>query len=104
MLDRDGTIIMERHYLAEPHGVELIHGAAEALRRLSSIGLELIVVTNQAGIGRGIFAEEQLILIHERMKFLLRAEGVELKGIYYCPHKPDDRCMCRKPRPGLVPK
>lgn len=102
VLDRDGTIIVERHYLSDPNHVELIPGAAEALRQLRESRLGLVVVTNQSGIGRGFFDEERLDLIHQRLHQLLEAEDVCLDGIYFCPHTPEDNCSCRKPRTGLL--
>jgi D-glycero-D-manno-heptose 1,7-bisphosphate phosphatase len=101
-LDRDGTLIAERHYLAEPGQVELIPGAAAGLRRLAGLGLGLVVVTNQSGVGRGYFDLPQLDLVHRRLGQLLAEEGVRLDGIYVCPHTPEDDCTCRKPRPGLL--
>jgi len=101
-LDRDGTIIVERNYLSDPAAVELLPGAAAGLRRMAEMGLGLIVVTNQSGIGRGMFDEKRLGEIHARMNELLAAERVRLDGIYYCPHRPEDGCQCRKPRPGLI--
>jgi D-glycero-D-manno-heptose 1,7-bisphosphate phosphatase len=102
LLDRDGTIIVERHYLSDPCQVELIPGVAEGLRQLSQKGLGLVVITNQSGIGRGFFDKARLILIHQRLCELLAAERVQLDGIYYCPHVPEDECPCRKPQPGLL--
>jgi D-glycero-D-manno-heptose 1,7-bisphosphate phosphatase len=102
ILDRDGTIIVERNYLSDPDQVELIPGAAEGLAQLSILGLGLVVVSNQSGIGRGFFDESRLSQIHQRMCQLLAEHGVWLSGIYYCPHTPDDHCDCRKPHPGLV--
>jgi D-glycero-D-manno-heptose 1,7-bisphosphate phosphatase len=102
LLDRDGTIIVDRHYLSDPAQVELLPGAAEGLRRLQDLGFGLVVVTNQSGIGRGYFDEAQLTRIHERMAALLAAEQVRLDGIYVCPHRPEAQCSCRKPEPGLV--
>jgi D-glycero-D-manno-heptose 1,7-bisphosphate phosphatase len=102
LLDRDGTLIVERHYLSDPDQVELIQGAAEALRRLAARGLGLVIVTNQSGIGRGYFDAARLAEVHARLLRDLRAEGVELDGIYVCPHHPDERCACRKPRTGLA--
>ncbi len=102
ILDRDGTIIVERHYLSDPAQVELLPRTAQGLRRLCEMGLDLLVITNQSGIGRGFFDEARLKLIHARMIELLHHEGVVLDGIYYCPHLPDDQCDCRKPRPGLL--
>ncbi|GAK60443.1 histidinol phosphatase and related phosphatase [Candidatus Vecturithrix granuli] len=102
LLDRDGTIIVERHYLSDPDLVELLPGAAEGLRRLQNMRFGLVVVTNQSGLSRGYFTETQLARIHQRMNALLKAEHVILDGIYICPHRPEDRCSCRKPEPGLV--
>jgi D-glycero-D-manno-heptose 1,7-bisphosphate phosphatase len=102
LLDRDGTIIVERHYLSDPQQMELIAGVGCGLRQLSAMGLGLAVITNQSGIGRGFFGETRLALIHGRLCELLAKEGVHLQGIYVCPHTPEDDCPCRKPRPGLV--
>ena len=102
LLDRDGTVIADCGYLADPAGVEILPGAAEGLARMRSFGLGLAILTNQSGIGRGYFDEAQLGAIHLRMGELLAAKGVRLDGIYYCPCHPDRRCACRKPRPGLV--
>lgn len=102
LLDRDGTIIVERHYLSDPAGVELLPGAAEGMKRLRELGLGLIVVTNQSGIGRGYLDEARLAEIHGRMTALLANEGVTVDGIYHCPHTPEDQCGCRKPLPGMI--
>lgn len=102
VLDRDGTIITERNYLSDHNLVELIPNAAKGLKILKDLGLGLIIVTNQAGIGRGYFSLNNLILIHKKMIDLLKAEGVEMDDIYFCPHKPDDSCSCRKPKLGLI--
>jgi D-glycero-D-manno-heptose 1,7-bisphosphate phosphatase len=102
VLDRDGTIIFERHYLSDPGQVELIPGVADGLRLLLDGGLSLVLITNQSGIGRGLFNEATLDLIHRRLIDLLGAEGVCLSGIYYCPHTPVDDCRCRKPRIGMI--
>lgn len=102
VLDRDGTIIVEKHYISEPAGVELVPGAAQALSQLGKMDLGLIIITNQSGIGRGYFDENRLDLLHQRMGDLLEAEEVRLDGIFFCPHTPDDDCRCRKPRPLLL--
>lgn len=102
LLDRDGTVIADCGYLADPGGVEILPGAAEGLARMRSFGLGLAILTNQSGIGRGYFDEAQLRAVHLRMEQLLQAQGVRLDGIYYCPCHPDRRCSCRKPGPGLV--
>lgn len=102
VLDRDGTIIVERHYLSDPEQVELLPGAAEGMRRLAEMGLGLVMVTNQSGIGRGYFDENRLSEIHQRVRELLAAQNVYLDGIYYCPHHPDEGCGCRKPGTGML--
>ena len=104
VLDRDGTIIDECSYLAQPEQVKLIAGAAPALRRMKQMGLGLVVVTNQSAIGRGLFDEERLSAIHCRLGEILKSEGVELDGLYYCPHRPEDQCGCRKPSIALMQK
>ena len=100
-LDRDGTLIVERRYLSDPQQVTLLPGVA-ALRRLQTLGLRLVVITNQSAVGRGFFDEARLHQIHRRLRALLRAEGVRLDAIYVCPHRPEDDCACRKPQPALL--
>jgi D-glycero-D-manno-heptose 1,7-bisphosphate phosphatase len=102
-LDRDGTLIVERNYLADPAGVELLPGAAAGLRRLAEAGYALVLVTNQSGIARGLFGDADFGAVQRRMAELLAAEGVRLDGVYHCPHHPDfsGPCTCRKPAPGL---
>ena len=101
LLDRDGTVIEDRHYLADPDGVALLPGAVEGLRKLGAAGYRLALLTNQSGIGRGLFSEDDMHRVHERLRALLVAHGVELDGIFFCPHGPDEACDCRKPAPGL---
>lgn len=102
MLDRDGTLIQERHYLSDPEDVELLPGVVDGLLSLRGMGLGLVVLTNQSGVGRGYFDVARLELVHARMNELLAHGGVALDGIYYCPHRPEDACSCRKPKAGLV--
>lgn len=102
ILDRDGTVIVEKNYLSDPEGVKLLESAAEGLRAMRDLGLGLILTTNQSGVGRGFYDLETLERIHGRLSELLAAEGVALDGIYYCPHTPDDACSCRKPEIGMV--
>lgn len=103
ILDRDGTINVERNYLSDPDEVELLDGAAAGLRRMQELGAKLVVVTNQSGLARGYFDRDRLDAIHGRLRDLLEAEGVHLEPvIYVCPHHPDDACSCRKPAGGLV--
>lgn len=102
VLDRDGTLVVERHYLSDPAEVELTEGAAEGLRRFRGLGLGLVVVTNQSAVGRGLFDGARLASIHARLEAILAAEGIALDAIYVCPHVPEDDCACRKPRTGLL--
>jgi histidinol-phosphate phosphatase family protein len=100
-LDRDGTIVVDKHYLADPDGLELLPNALEGLRELRELGAKLVVVTNQSGVGRGYFAAEAVERMHARLGVLLAEDGVELDGIYVCPHGPDEGCACRKPGTAL---
>ena len=102
LLDRDGTINVDCDYLCDPAALELIPGSAGAMRRLAGLGLGLIVITNQSGVGRGLILPDQLVAVHRRLGELLAAEGVRLEGIYACPHVEADGCRCRKPSIGLV--
>jgi len=102
LLDRDGTINEEVDHLAHPDQVALIPGAAAALRDLRSAGLGIVVLTNQANVGRGLLPPERLEEIHARLGGLLQEEGVRIDGLYVCPHAPEDGCDCRKPRAGLA--
>lgn len=101
LLDRDGTIIVERHYLSDPEQVELLPGVVSGLKKLHRLGLGLLVVSNQSAVGRGLIDQARLDEIHARMNKLLEDEGVVLDGIYICPHHPDNHCNCRKPNTGL---
>ena len=99
-LDRDGTIIEDANYLADPSGVRLIPGALEALRRLAAAGFALIVVTNQSGIGRGYFSEADYHRVAARMEEELGA-GLIL-ATYFCADHPEQPSERRKPRPGML--
>jgi D,D-heptose 1,7-bisphosphate phosphatase len=102
-LDRDGTLITERHYLSDPDGVELAPGAIEALRSLRRAGYALVVVTNQSGIARGLYGEVDYHAVSTRLNEILAQAGVPLDGMYHCPHLPDvtGPCSCRKPATGM---
>lgn len=101
LLDRDGTIVVDRHYLADPAGLEFEAGAAQGLRSLYEQGHRLVIVTNQSGIGRGLLSHQQLAEIHDRLARMILAIGARLEAIYYCPHTPEEHCGCRKPKTGL---
>jgi D,D-heptose 1,7-bisphosphate phosphatase len=98
-LDRDGTIIRDALYIKDPRQVELLPGVPEGLRLLHDAGFVLVVITNQSGIGRGFYKEQQYQAVRERLDALLAKEGVVLAESYHCPHHPeaDGPCECRKP-------
>ncbi len=102
-LDRDGTVMVERDYLADPAGVELLPGAVAGLLALRRAGYALVLVSNQSGIARGLFGVEVYQAVQARLEQLLRDHGLALDGAYFCPHHPDftGPCDCRKPAPGL---
>jgi D-glycero-D-manno-heptose 1,7-bisphosphate phosphatase len=102
VLDRDGTIVVDRHYLADPSALEFEPGAEAGLRRMSDMGCRLVVITNQSGIARGFFSLSRLEEIHDRLRQMLHSIGVRLDGIYFCPHGPGEGCECRKPNLGLM--
>jgi histidinol-phosphate phosphatase family protein len=101
-LDRDGTVIEDVGYPGDPEQVTLLEGAAEGIRLLRESGLSAVIVSNQSGVGRGLFTMAALDRVHARMVELLAERGAELDGSYYCPHAPDDNCDCRKPATGLI--
>lgn len=96
-LDRDGTVIEDRHYLSRPEEVKLIPGAADAIARINAQLIPVIVITNQSGIARGIFTEEDHERVTQKLDEILRDYGAHLDASYYCPHAPEDACDCRKP-------
>lgn len=102
ILDRDGTLVVERHYLTSPEQLALLPRAAEALRTWREMGLGIVVITNQSAVARGYLNISQLQRVHRHLKFLLASENASLDGIYFCPHLPKEHCSCRKPRTGLV--
>jgi len=108
-LDRDGTINVEVGYLSDPDDLELIPGAARAIARLNDAGFLVLVVTNQSGVARGYFTEEDVHAVNRRMTEVLESHGARIDGIYYCPHHPEfggetyrKDCECRKPNTAMV--
>ncbi len=109
-LDRDGTICVEKNYLSRPEELELLPGAAEAIRLANRHHLKVVVVSNQSGVARGFFDEATVERRNRRLQELLQARHARIDGIYYCPHHLDGKppyniaCTCRKPQPGLLLK
>ena len=98
-LDRDGTLIEEVNYLSRVEDLRLFPFSAEAVRQLKDAGFLIVIVTNQSGIGRGIYTEDAMHSIHAAIQTRLKG-GID--AFYFCPHLPDDGCECRKPKPGLI--
>ncbi len=101
-LDRDGTLIEEREYLADPAGVAVFPGAGAALRRLQDAGFQLVIVTNQSGIGRGYYTEADMHRVNARLLELLAPDGVRIGKIYFAPESPDQPSRGRKPSPQFL--
>jgi histidinol-phosphate phosphatase family protein len=101
-LDRDGTVIFDRNYLSSPSRVKVYAGAAEAVNKLRKAGFKIIIVTNQSGIGRGMFGKKELDAVNKRFFSLLKEHGAKVDALYYCPHTDEDKCACRKPYPGMA--
>ena len=103
-IDRDGTIIEDTNYIRDPKDVKLIPGAALALREMSQKGYLVFVISNQAGVAKGLIRDTEFWEVHLRVCELLMEEQVKVEEFLYCFHHPQDGCACRKPRAGLVPK
>ncbi|HVP12147.1 MAG TPA: HAD family hydrolase [Phycisphaerae bacterium] len=110
-LDRDRTLIEDPGYISDPEQVRLLDGAAESLCRLRDAGYAVVVVTNQSGVARGLLTEGDLAIVHQRMRDLLRAQGADVDGIYYCPFLDGPEAVreqyrrdssLRKPKPGML--
>ena len=101
-LDRDGTICEEMGYVNHVDRLQVFPFAAAAIRQLNDARVPVIVVTNQSGVARDIFPESLVHQVHKKMISELSAGGARLDAIYFCPHKTEDACECRKPNPGLL--
>lgn len=101
-LDRDGVINRDSGYVGRVEDFLLLPGVPEALGKLRDAGYVLVVVTNQSGIGRGYFNDEDYRAVTRRMRSLLTQEGVEFGAVLHCPHAPEEGCACRKPLPGML--
>jgi histidinol-phosphate phosphatase family protein len=97
ILDRDGTIIEDRGYMHDPALVQLVPGAAETLRAMQREGWTLIVISNQSGVGRGLITPAEMDAVQNRFLEVVQLAGVRIAACYFCPHRPDEGCQCRKP-------
>jgi D-glycero-D-manno-heptose 1,7-bisphosphate phosphatase len=103
ILDRDGVINHDsKDYIKSVDELSPIKGSITAMAKLYQAGYAIFVATNQSGIGRGLFSLEELDAIHAKLARLVEEKGGAIAGIHYCPHKPEDHCGCRKPKPGLL--
>ena len=103
LLDRDGVINRERSdYVKHWAEFEFLPGALQALRRLATLAWPILVISNQSAIGRGLATSEAIADIHQRMIAAVAAAGGRIDAVFVCPHHPNDGCVCRKPRPGLL--
>ena len=100
-LDRDGTIIIDTDYPDDPKKVAFLPGTIEALRMIQK-EYELIVISNQSGVGRGLITPEQFNAVHEQFVKMVKSVNIEITETYYCPHAPEEMCECRKPSPKMI--
>ncbi len=103
-LDRDGVINKEHDYVHKIEEFEFIDGVFDAMKSAQEKGYLLIVITNQSGIGRGYYGEDDFFRLSEWMTEVLREKGIRVDRIYHCPHAPDAGCDCRKPETGMIEK
>ncbi len=102
-LDRDGVLSRERtDYVKTPEELEILPDLEAPLREIRERGFRIVIVTNQSVIGRGLTTHHEMSRIHEKLRLELEQFGCSIDGIYYCPHRPDEGCNCRKPEPGLI--
>jgi len=101
-LDRDGTICEEMGYVNHVDRLQVFPYAAAAIRQLNQADIPVIVITNQSGVARNIFPESLVHQVHKKMISELAAAGAWIDAVYFCPHKTEDACECRKPNPGML--
>jgi histidinol-phosphate phosphatase family protein len=104
-LDRDGVLTRERQdYVKTPDELEILPGLEAPLQEIQKWGFLIVIITNQSVIGRGLTTHREMSKIHEKLRRELARFGCTIDAIYYCPHRPDEGCDCRKPNPGLILK
>jgi histidinol-phosphate phosphatase family protein len=101
-LDRDGTINVDTGFVSSPEKVELIAKVGEAIRKLNEEDIPVFIITNQSGVGRGLYNQEDVEDVNMEVKRQLHAQGTSVQDTDYCPHAPWDNCECRKPKPEMI--
>jgi D-glycero-D-manno-heptose 1,7-bisphosphate phosphatase len=104
VLDRDGTLIQDEHYLHQVAQVQLLPQTIKGLKCFQERGCRFVVVTNQSGVGRGYFDVQQVSAVHAHLQSIFQSEGINVRDYFFCPHKPSDGCACRKPGVALYQK
>ena len=101
--DRDGVLNKERKdYVKTVFELEIFPNIVEPIKKLSDEGFLIVVITNQSAVNRGITTHQNISAIHMTIQKFLQKNGTKIDSFYYCPHKPDENCKCRKPHPGLI--
>lgn len=102
-LDRDGVLTRERQdYVKNPDELEVLPGLEAPLREIQKRGFRIVIITNQSVIGRGLTTHHEMLRINQKLREAIAQLGCTIDAIYYCPHRPDEGCNCRKPEPGLI--
>ena len=103
-IDRDGTINVDCPYCSKPEQIRIYKDAIDLIRNYRKFGFLIIVISNQSGIGRKLFSEEDVIKFNDSLNVCLKKFNAEVDKFYFCPHKPEDNCNCRKPKDGMIKK
>jgi histidinol-phosphate phosphatase family protein len=101
-LDRDGTVNVDYGFVSRPEDVKLLPGVGEAIRELNQAGIPVFIISNQSGVGRGLYGLEAVSLVNREVERQLDREGAKVKAFYFCPHAPEEGCECRKPKLGML--
>lgn len=101
-IDRDGTIIKDVPYSADPGKIVIYDDAVDLMNNYGKKGYLIVIVTNQSGINRGYFSAKDLEKFNNILTGMLKSRGVRVDAIYFCPHRPDENCRCRKPETGMI--
>ena len=101
-LDRDGVINIDKNYVYKVEDLEFIPGSIKALKILQNKGYLLFIITNQSGIGRGYYTEQDYLNLREKINKVFLDNGIKISEELYCPHHPDEKCKCRKPNPYFI--